>query len=149
MLFCMEQNATVNLENELWLLGGPALFGNPKSNLDVDRYIRDHRIKTSAFKSFTKHVSLPTGLKDKIVPRSSLSQKEKLTSAQTALLLRLVRLIVLTKSIFDGDLDTAVSFLSTEHPELEDRSPFECALTEIGGREVEGLLHRIEYGLPA
>ncbi|MYF71621.1 MAG: DUF2384 domain-containing protein, partial [Proteobacteria bacterium] len=43
----------------------------------------------------------------------------------------------------------ALHFLAGAHPELGDRAPFEVALTEIGGREVEEVIERGLHGLPA
>jgi uncharacterized protein (DUF2384 family) len=36
----------------------------------------------------------------------------------------------------------------TPHPELDNRVPFDVALTEIGGREVEDVIERGLHGLP-
>ncbi len=35
------------------------------------------------------------------------------------------------------------------HPELNRRTPLDAALTELGARQVEQLLERIFYGVPA
>ena len=47
------------------------------------------------------------------------------------------------------DPDLAARFMMRPHPELDDRAPFDAALTEIGGREVEEVIERGLHGLPA
>jgi uncharacterized protein (DUF2384 family) len=37
--------------------------------------------------------------------------------------------------------------MTTPHPELDGRSPFDAAKTDLGARRVEGLLNALEYGL--
>jgi uncharacterized protein (DUF2384 family) len=37
----------------------------------------------------------------------------------------------------------------TPHPELENRPPFDVALTETGGRLVEEVIEQALHGLPA
>jgi uncharacterized protein (DUF2384 family) len=34
------------------------------------------------------------------------------------------------------------------HPELEGRRPVDAALSELGGRVVEGILDALQFGLP-
>ena len=43
----------------------------------------------------------------------------------------------------------AQRFLATPHPELARRKPIEAALTELGARQVEDIVMRALYGLPA
>ena len=48
-----------------------------------------------------------------------------------------------------ANAEAAAQFMANPHPELDDRAPFEAALTEIGGREVEEVIERGLHGLPA
>jgi putative toxin-antitoxin system antitoxin component (TIGR02293 family) len=48
-----------------------------------------------------------------------------------------------------GDEDDARLFLNSPHWELHDRKPVDVAETEIGARQVEDLLWKIFYGVPA
>ena len=54
----------------------------------------------------------------------------------------------MTLAVFEEPA-AAIQFLAGAHPELGDRAPFEVALTEIGGREVEEVIERGLHGLPA
>ena len=60
----------------------------------------------------------------------------------------MARLYAMALSVFD-DAEAAAHFMANPHPELGDRAPFEAALTEIGGREVEEVIERGLHGLPA
>jgi putative toxin-antitoxin system antitoxin component (TIGR02293 family) len=46
------------------------------------------------------------------------------------------------------DAEDARKWLTTPHPELGNRKPIEYALTELGARQVETVLDRLQYGLP-
>ena len=49
--------------------------------------------------------------------------------------------------IWDGEEDSARCFMQTKHLLLDNRSPFEASLTELGARQVEDILRRIEFGV--
>jgi len=87
-------------------------------------------------------------LRNKIVPRATYQRTERLNLQVSETTERLARLYALLQSVFDDDQAT-VQFLMTPHPELGDRVPFEVALTEIGGRQVEEVIERGLHGLPA
>jgi putative toxin-antitoxin system antitoxin component (TIGR02293 family) len=61
-------------------------------------------------------------------------------------IMRLVRLHDLAESVFE-DPDNAVRWLQQKNVSLGMETPLEYADTELGGREVEELLYRIEYNL--
>jgi putative toxin-antitoxin system antitoxin component (TIGR02293 family) len=46
------------------------------------------------------------------------------------------------------DRGDAREWLLRPHPELNDRAPIACALSELGARQVEALADRLQYGLP-
>ena len=48
-----------------------------------------------------------------------------------------------------GSQQDALEFLHTAHPELGGDQPLDAARTELGARQVEEVLWRMEYGLPA
>jgi len=87
-------------------------------------------------------------LRNKIVPRATY-QRVKVFNLQVGETTeRLARLYALAMSAFD-DKEQVTHFLMTAHPELDGRTPFESALTEIGGRQVEEVIERGLHGLPA
>ena len=61
---------------------------------------------------------------------------------------RLARLYALAATAF-ADCGATARFMLTPHPELDDRAPFDVALTEVGGRAVEEVIERGLHGLPA
>ena len=60
---------------------------------------------------------------------------------------RLARVMALAEDAF-GSADEARRFLLSPHPELADERPLDAAQTELGARQVEEVLWRMEYGLP-
>jgi putative toxin-antitoxin system antitoxin component (TIGR02293 family) len=61
---------------------------------------------------------------------------------------RLAFVLALAKDVW-GDWSRATEFLQRPHPELDGKSPLEAAESEWGAREVENLLRKIQFGLPA
>lgn len=62
-------------------------------------------------------------------------------------LLRVSRLFARALELFDGDAAAARQWLSTPQPALGDVVPLELAKTELGAREVEAAIGRIEHGV--
>lgn len=87
-------------------------------------------------------------IRNKIVPRATYQRVERFNLQVSETTERLARLFALAHSAFDCK-EAAARFLMTAHPELQDRRPFDVALTEIGGREVEEVIERGLHGLPA
>jgi len=61
---------------------------------------------------------------------------------------RLARIVALAHQAF-GDAAEARAWLDAPHPLLGAAQPIELARTDTGARQVERLLHNIEYDLPA
>jgi putative toxin-antitoxin system antitoxin component (TIGR02293 family) len=59
----------------------------------------------------------------------------------------LARVIAAAEFVLN-DPQKAHRWLLTPHLELQQMTPLDCALTELGARRVEDLLDRIYYGLP-
>lgn len=83
----------------------------------------------------------------KVVPKSSLSRRGTLTSAQGEQTERLARLFSYAVRVF-GNIEDAREFMHRPHPELTGRRPVDAALTELGGRAVEHVLDALAFGLP-
>ena len=111
-------------------------FGMPKPALDV------------LLSPFTKHTGQSVNdLRHQIVPPATYKRSEKFNLQTSETIERLARLYAMALEAF-GDEQAASKFMLTEHPELDDRSPFETSLTEIGGRAVEEVIERGLHGLP-
>jgi putative toxin-antitoxin system antitoxin component (TIGR02293 family) len=61
---------------------------------------------------------------------------------------RIARVAALAEAAF-GSHEDALEFLHTAHPELGGDRPLDAARIELGARQVEEILWRMEYGLPA
>jgi putative toxin-antitoxin system antitoxin component (TIGR02293 family) len=62
-------------------------------------------------------------------------------------LLRAARILAKGLELFEGDRQQAVEWLLHEQPALGGSIPLEVARTEVGAREVENLIGRLEHGV--
>jgi putative toxin-antitoxin system antitoxin component (TIGR02293 family) len=70
----------------------------------------------------------------------------KIASDESEKLIRYQRLLEKAREVF-GDSESARNWLVQPQRGLGDAKPIEFAKTELGAREVENLLGRIEYGV--
>jgi putative toxin-antitoxin system antitoxin component (TIGR02293 family) len=84
----------------------------------------------------------------RVVPEATYKRRKRLTHAQSERTERLARVIAVAETVW-SDRSDAQAWLSKPHPELENRSPLEAAMSELGARRAEELLGRIFYGIPA
>ena len=80
---------------------------------------------------------------------TSLTRRKRsgvLTQDEGEHVLRIATLFDKATALFE-DVETASDWLKTANPSLGDATPLSYADTELGGREVENLLGRIEYGV--
>jgi len=70
-----------------------------------------------------------------------------LTPDESERLLRVARVFGSAVALFEGDRETARRWLSTPKRALGARVPLEMIKTEVGAREVEDLILRIEHGV--
>ena len=88
-------------------------------------------------------------LTHQIVPRSTLKRiKSRLNRVQSERLERLARMTALTEEVYE-DPELAHEFLTSAQPQLGGERPVDLARSDLGTRQVEQLLSRIEYSLPA
>lgn len=82
-------------------------------------------------------------------PRTLARRKAsgKLSADESEKLLRLSGIFERTLELFEGDRAGALSWLSAPKKELENHTPLEYTRTEVGAREVENLLGRLEHGV--
>jgi putative toxin-antitoxin system antitoxin component (TIGR02293 family) len=84
----------------------------------------------------------------KIVPEATYKRRTRLTPAESERTERLARVIATAEFVWD-EQDAAHRWLHAPHPELSGRTPIQCAMSELGARQVEDLLDKIFYGLSA
>ena len=87
----------------------------------------------------------------RISPRTLSRRKEegRLHPDESDRLIRAARIFGLTSELFDGDIDSARKWLTAAQPALGGSTPIEYASTDVGAREVESLIGRLEHGIPS
>lgn len=84
-----------------------------------------------------------------IVPEATFKRRrERLSRAESERTERLARVVAAAEHVWD-DNEKARRFLTTSHAALDGKTPVDAARSELGARQVEELLAKIEHGLPA
>jgi len=86
-----------------------------------------------------------------ISPRTLHRRKEegRLHPDESDRLLRATRVYYKTLELFEEDKQQATHWLTSFQPALGGSTPLDYAATELGAREVEALIGRLEYGIPS
>jgi putative toxin-antitoxin system antitoxin component (TIGR02293 family) len=84
----------------------------------------------------------------RLVPEATFKRRVRLSRAESERTERLARVIAAAEYAWNNQED-AREWLARPHTELGRRSPLETAMTELGARQVEELLDRLVYGIPA
>lgn len=108
-------------------------------------------LPVSRFTKIRQALNLPDKDLAKVirVPKSTLAARKrtgKLSFEESERLYRVQRLLEKAIDVF-GDVEPARTWLKNKAYGLGDVSPLELASTEVGAREVENLLGRIEHGV--
>ncbi|MBC8064828.1 MAG: DUF2384 domain-containing protein [Chlorobia bacterium] len=140
------------IQSVILRLGGSATLGRKVRDLNGLRVRIESGLPTKSIDHVLTGVGNRTEraeLRNKIVPRSTLARRgDTLTQEESERLERVARVISLAEQTWEGEEQEAWKFLNRAHPELDGLEPIDVALTEIGARQVEELLQKIEYGLP-
>ena len=105
-----------------------------------------------AIASFQKFTNLPiemiTGLV-RIPPRTLTRRKAegRLSPDESERLFRVARVVEKTVDLFEGDRAAAMQWLQSPQPALAGAKPLDFVHTEVGAREVEDLIGRLEHGV--
>jgi putative toxin-antitoxin system antitoxin component (TIGR02293 family) len=84
----------------------------------------------------------------KVVPEATFKRRVRLSPGESERTERLARVIASAEFVWD-DRNDAREWLNTTNSALENRTPIQAAMTELGARRVENLLDQMFYGLPA
>ncbi len=124
-----------------------------ESELSIHQVIKviEKGLPVSTFTKIRNELGLPDKDLAKFirVPKSTLAvrkKKSKFSFEESERLYRVQRLITKAMNVF-GDIEAARKWLKEKAYGLGDISPLEFAKTEVGAREVENLLGRIEHGV--
>ena len=83
-----------------------------------------------------------------VVPEATFKRRTRLSATESERTERLARVIAAAEYAWN-DREDAREWLTKPHPELGKRPPLELAMSELGARQVEDLLDRLFYGIPA
>jgi putative toxin-antitoxin system antitoxin component (TIGR02293 family) len=106
-----------------------------------------------AFERLRRVLDLPASRASELlqIPARTLARRKeakKFGPEESDRLLRLSRLVGLALRLFEGDVEEMRAWLAAPHAALAGRTPLEFATTEVGSREVENLIGRLEHGVP-
>ncbi len=121
---------------------------------DLQRLLRsvERGFPYQSFEHLTRNLTLPQERLAEIlgIPRRTLTRRKsegRFAPDESDRLLRLSRLFGRALELFEGDRESATGWLSTKQPALGGATPFDLAKTELGAREVENLIGRLEHGV--
>jgi len=108
----------------------------------------------STFVRFQRNTSLSVKTLSEMVQirsRTLTRRKEegKLDPEESDRLLRASRVFGRALELFEGDDEAARGWLSSAQPALGGLAPLEVARSDVGAKEVENLIGRLENGIPS
>lgn len=74
-------------------------------------------------------------------------QQGRFDQEESDRLLRAARILGKALELFEGNREHAVEWLLSEQPAFAGKTPIEVGQTDLGAREVENLLGRLEHGV--
>lgn len=139
--------------NIVTVLGGTRALGRAVHNqLDLADLIASG-IPNCAVESLRRRLHITEqelanslGVSAKTLQRAAARRPARLTPAQGDRLYRLARIVAMAEQVFE-DTERAYCWLREPQRGLGARVPLSLIATEVGAREVEDLLGRIEYGV--
>ncbi len=134
------------------VMGGRSVLGRVVSSLEDLEEIVGEGLPKTALRTAVRRVFLVVREANRylyrIVPEATYKRRTgKLRVRESERTERLARVIAAAEAVW-GDQSDAREWLTRPHPELGNRIPIDCALTELGARQVESLIDRLQYGLP-
>lgn len=112
-----------------------------ESGLPFDAFERVGRVSGLSMESLRTAV--------RIAPRTLTRrrQENKLSPEESDRLVSVSRLLSLAVELFEGDVRAGLGWFRSKNRALGGISPLEAAATEVGSREVEMLIGRLEHGV--
>ncbi len=108
----------------------------------------------AAFETLRRQLGLsPAELADLVqIPRRTLTRRKqagRFTADESERILRFSKVLQAAVELFEGDAQAATRWLRSPNRALSGETPLAMTRTEIGAREVEELIGRLEYGIPS
>ena len=134
------------------VMGGSAVLGGAVHSVHdletaVETGLPKQALRLTLGRAFASAKEATTMLY-RVVPEATYKRRSRLTPAQSERTERLARVIAAAEYVWSDRTD-AQAWLAKPHPELENRTPLDASLSELGARRVEDLLGRLFYGIPA
>ena len=106
----------------------------------------------SALARLQRNTGMPAAVLAELaqIPARTLARRKqhgKLDADESDRLVRVARVFGRALELFEGDVRIARDWLSTAQIALGGRIPLELAKTDVGSREVENLVGRLEHGI--
>ncbi len=114
-----------------------------KAGLPFDRLVKFQKAAAIPMDTIARLAGIPT---------RTLARRQhegRLKPDESDRVLRLSMLFDLATDLFEGDAEGARRWLKSPQAALGGEVPFEFASTEVGAREVENLILRLEHGVVA
>jgi putative toxin-antitoxin system antitoxin component (TIGR02293 family) len=104
------------------------------------------------FERLQRNTALPFELLLELIdiPRRTLTRRKRegrFLPDESDRLLRASRVFGRTLELFEGDRQAATDWLRSAQPALGGATPLDLARSDVGAREVERLVHRLEHGV--
>ncbi len=135
------------------MLGGMKVLGiEVKSDRDLEKVILNGLPCNAIAKIVERIYPGQTDKYYQLVPRSTLVRRQKegfpLSVEESQKAERVARVFSFAVEVW-GDEAKAREFMTKSHPMLDNRTPFEASLNELGARQVEQILGRLMWGISA
>lgn len=133
-------------------LGGSLILGEAVHDLEGLRAAVSRGFPRSVVREVANHAAPARGVVRSqvaalVASPATLKRSARLSPEASARAERLARVVALAQQALGG-ADEACAWLTDAHPMLG-AMPIAVAATDLGARQVERLLHNIEYDLPA
>lgn len=129
-----------------------ALVPVPHSFAELDELV-SKGLPKGALKASIEHICKSNEerkqLLYRIIPEATYKRRrDTLSAGESERAERLARIFATVEYVWNSEQDAQV-FLNTPHSMLQDRTPLDVSMTELGARRVEELLWRLYYGIAA
>jgi putative toxin-antitoxin system antitoxin component (TIGR02293 family) len=135
------------------IMGGDRALGRRVRTTEDLRHAVEAGLPLAVLAKVVQHVAgsdvAAQALKYRIVPKATLHRrKERLSLEESERLERMARVTALAEQVWEDEA-LAREFLASAQPQLGGETPLDLARTDLGARQVEELLMKLEYSLPA
>jgi putative toxin-antitoxin system antitoxin component (TIGR02293 family) len=144
--------STTHLRKAFGFKNRGASIGLPES--DTPALIRqiENGFSFQALQKLQSHIGIGLPILASVLgmPERTLARRKSaglLAPDESERLLRISDIFEKSVELFDGDLAAASAWLTTPKAALNNEQPLVYARTELGAREVENLLGRLEHGV--